>query len=288
MSGSGVRRMRFYKMHGLGNDFIFVQATEGELDGLRAKSEPMCDRNFGIGADGLIVMVASKVADFRMVIYNSDGSEAEMCGNAIRCAAVLWTQMHPGTKEPVAVETLKGVQYARITQRTGRDWNVEVDMGEPATAASAIPVIANGDTVIDEPFDALGETLKFTCVNMGNPHAVAFVEKSTRDLMMRLGPHIESHPRFPRKTNVEFCEMMPDGSIKVFVWERGAGPTLACGSGACAVAVAANLTGRAGRKCRVALPGGELDIHWREDNHVMMSGPASFVFKGELTDKYIG
>lgn len=278
--------MKFYKMHGLGNDFVFVLAGLSDLPGLRSKAKAVCDRNFGVGADGLIALVPSVKADLRMVIYNSDGSEAEMCGNAIRCASVLWAQKNPGAKEPISIETLKGIQYCTIKDRSGRDWKVTVDMGEPALKPELIPVRGHGEAVVDALYQAAGKDYLFTCVNMGNPHAVAFVEETSRQLMLEAGPAMETHPDFPRKTNVEFAQILPDGGIRVFVWERGVGPTLACGSGACAVAVAAHLSGRAGRSSRIDLPGGSLDIEWTADNRVLMTGPASFVFKGELADRY--
>ncbi len=278
--------MKFYKMHGLGNDFVFVLAETSDLASLRERSKEVCDRNFGVGADGLIALVPSDKADLRMVIYNSDGSEAEMCGNAIRCAAVLWAQRSPHAKEPISIETLKGIQYCTIKDRSGRDWKVTVDMGEPALKPELIPVKGQGGAVIDAPYEASGRKLRFTCVNMGNPHAVAFVEETSRKLMLEAGPAMEFHPDFPRKTNVEFAQILPDGGIRVFVWERGVGPTLACGSGACAVAVAAHISGRAGRASRIDLPGGSLYIEWREDNRVLMTGPAAFVFKGELIDRF--
>ncbi len=278
--------MKFYKMHGLGNDFVFVLAGISELPPLKEMAKPVCDRNFGVGADGLIVLVPSDKADLRMVIYNSDGSEAEMCGNAIRCAAVLWAQKNPEAREPISIETLKGIQYCTIKDRSGRDWLVTVDMGEPALKPELIPVKGQGEAVIDAPYEASGRKFGFTCVNMGNPHAVAFVEETSRKLMLEAGPAMEVHPDFPRKTNVEFAQMLPDGGIRVFVWERGVGPTLACGSGACAVAVAAHLSGRAGRSSRIDLPGGSLHIEWTKDNRVLMTGPAAFVFKGELTDRF--
>lgn len=278
--------MKFYKMHGLGNDFVFVLAGVSDLPSLKHSAKAVCDRNFGVGADGLIVLVPSDKADLRMVIYNSDSTEAEMCGNAIRCAAVLWAQKDPNAKEPISVETLKGIQYCTIKDRSNRDWKVTVDMGEPVLKPELIPVKGQGEAIIDAPYDACGMKFKFTCVNMGNPHAVAFVEESTRKLMLEAGPEMEVHPDFPRKTNVEFAQIMPDGGIKVFVWERGVGPTLACGSGACAVAVAAHLSARAGRSSRIDLPGGSLDIEWTNDNRVLMTGPAAFVFKGKLTDRY--
>ena len=278
--------MKFYKMHGLGNDFVFVLAGVSDLPSLKLMAKAVCDRNFGVGADGLIVLVPSDKADLRMVIYNSDGTEAEMCGNAIRCAAVLWAQKDPDAKEPISVETLKGIQYCTIKDRSNRDWKVTVDMGEPVLKPDLIPVKGQGEAIIGAPYDACGMEFRFTCVNMGNPHAVAFVEETTRKLMLEAGPEMEVHPGFPRKTNVEFAQMLPDGGIKVFVWERGVGPTLACGSGACAVAVAAHLSARAGRSSRIDLPGGSLDIEWTDDNRVLMTGPAAFVFKGELKDRY--
>ena len=278
--------MKFYKMHGLGNDFVFVLAGVSDLAAIKQRAKAVCDRNFGVGADGLIALVPSDKADLRMVIYNSDGSEAEMCGNAIRCAAVLWAQRYPGVKEPISIETLKGIQYCTIKDRSGRDWKVTVDMGEPALKPGLIPVKGQGDAVIDAPYEASGRKFAFTCVNMGNPHAVAFVEETTRKLMLEAGPEMEVHPDFPKKTNVEFAQLLPDGGIRVFVWERGVGPTLACGSGACAVAVAAHLSGRAGRTSRIDLPGGSLDIEWTADNRVLMTGPAAFVFKGQLIDRF--
>ncbi len=270
-------------MHGLGNDFVFTMAEAGDLKRLQNMAKQVCDRNFGVGADGLIVLVPSEKADLRMVIFNSDGSEAEMCGNAIRCAAVLWAQKYPNAKEPLSIETLKGIQLARITERSGKDWKVTVDMGEPALAPSDIPVKVEGDKVVDEVFEVGGEKLMVTCVNMGNPHAVAFVGSTSRDIMTRLGPLMENHPDFPRKTNVEFAQVVNPGYVKMRVWERGAGITLACGTGACATLVAGVLTGNTERTATVELPGGPLEITWSdEDNHVYMTGPATEVFAGTV------
>lgn len=266
--------MRFTKMQGIGNDFILV-------DGFRVPSIPdpgalsrrMCDRHFGIGADGLIWMVHSDVADVRMRIFNSDGTEPEMCGNGLRCAARFVRDQGICKKDVMTIETLAGVLTAVI----GKDGRVTADMGEPRFAPAQIPVDAPSNRV---SIDLDGQPAAFFCASMGNPHAVTFDLWPDDGTFHRLGPVLERHPLFPAKANIEFCRVR-DGGVDVRVWERGDGETLACGTGACAVLTAAATLGLTGREADVRLPGGVLHIRWAEDNHLFMTGPAEAVFEGD-------
>ncbi len=276
--------MKFRKMHGIGNDFVFVRVeSDDELERMQRCSKAICDRNFGVGADGLIVLSPSSVADVKMTLFNSDGSIARMCGNAVRCIGRIISEER-GDDRPVTIETLGGIKTVWIAEKGEGAWKVRVDMGEPVLKASAIPVVGHGDgEVIDAAFDIDGKEMMFTCVSMGNPHAVTFVDDLDRDEMMRLGPVVENCKDFPDRTNVEFVKIDEKG-LNVLVWERGAGPTLACGTGACAVLVAACKSGRCGRKAAVNLPGGSLYIEWGDDNRVYMTGPAEHVFYGEISE----
>jgi len=274
--------MKFIKMHGLGNDFVFLDhfsvAANEDYPKLAKK---LCHRQFGIGGDGLIVILPSKVADARMRIINSDGTEPEMCGNGIRCFARYVYDQGLVIHNPMQVETLAGVLTIHLNIKGAQVQGVRVDMGEPVLRADLIPVLGQGEPVVGETLEVLGETFQYTAVSMGNPHCVIFVEDFATLDFERLGPAIEKHSLFPRKTNVEFIEVNSSKDLTMKVWERGAGPTLACGTGACASAVAAVLNHKTERAVTVHLPGGDLFIEWELDNHVYMTGPAAYVFKGE-------
>jgi len=271
-------------MHGLGNDFIVV-AGERELPADASElAVRLCDRHFGVGADGLVYILPSERADFRMRIMNSDGSEAEQCGNAIRCVAKYVYDRGLIARDSVTIETLgAGVQRLQITAEGGKAVRVRVDMGEPILDGLAVPTTIDASPVIGHPIEADGREFRFTAVSMGNPHCVIFVEDAASFDLHRWGPPLETHPLFPRKTNVEFVTVKSRLHVVMRVWERGAGPTLACGTGACATLVASVLGGLTDRTATVSLAGGDLVIEWsEEDNHVYMTGPAAEVFSGTL------
>ena len=275
-------KIPFTKMHGLGNDFIFVDVRERALPDPEGFSKKFGDRRFGIGADQILLVGKSTVGDLKMEIYNQDGSKVEMCGNGIRCFAKYAAEhglAEAKGKDVLNVETLAGI----IRPRRLADGRVEVDMGEPRLKPDVVPVKLDGEKVVAREVTVGGAKRAMTCVSMGNPHAIFFVDDVAAIDLEKIGPAIETDPLFPRKTNVEFVQVMKDGTLLTRVWERGAGITLACGTGACAVGVAASLNGKAGRKSTVRLPGGDLAIEWREsDNRVYMTGPAAEVFSGEV------
>jgi len=277
--------IHFTKMHGLGNDYLVVDAMQESPSEskLSALAKALSDRHFGAGADGLILVLPSRAADFRMRIFNSDGSEAEMCGNGIRLfAKFVYERGHTKAKD-LEVETLAGIVRPRLRVRGGRVTSVRVDMGEPRLARSEIPMKGTDQAqVVNERLRVGGQRYQITAVSMGNPHCVMFVEDVDRARVGEIGPAIERHDLFPKRTNVEFAQVVGDGEIKMRVWERGAGETLACGTGASAVLVAAVLNGLSSRKGVVHLRGGDLKVNWnREDNHVFIEGPAAEVFTGE-------
>ncbi len=279
-------RMEFTKMHGLGNDFVIVYG-EQELPANAAElAVQVCDRFFGVGADGLVYILPSEQADFKMRIMNSDGSEAEQCGNAIRCVAKYVYDHKLASGENLTIETIgAGVQPLTIQAENGVAKTVRVDMGAPILEGAKIPVAVDGEPVVDQPIEALGETFRFTAVSMGNPHCVIYVDDAVNFDLGKWGPVLEKHPLFPKKVNVEFATVNSREQIDMRVWERGAGPTLACGTGACATLVSSVLNGRSGREATVSLKGGDLFIEWNEaDNHVYMTGPAAFVYTGKLAD----
>lgn len=269
-------KINFTKMHGLGNDFILIDCRKQKLSTLPSLSNRICDRRFGIGADQLLLLYASKTADFRMRIFNADGSEVEMCGNGIRCFAKYIWENGISKKKILAVETLAGIIRP---EKKGK--NVKVDMGEPILEGKLIPVDIEG-RVVDYPVFVKDKTLSITCVSMGNPHAVIFVDKVEDFPVTHYGPALEKHKLFPKRTNVEFIEIVNSSEIKMRVWERGTGETMACGTGACAASVASNLKGFTGRKMTVHLTGGNLLIEWAKNNHVYMTGPAVKVFQGSI------
>ncbi|MDP4159404.1 MAG: diaminopimelate epimerase [Bacillota bacterium] len=273
--------MEFIKMHGLGNDFVFLDHLNVTEDvDYPELAKKLCHRQFGIGGDGLAVILPSKVADARMRIFNSDGSEPEMCGNASRCFARYVYDQGIVLHNPMRVETLAGILTLGLNIQDGQVQGVRVDMGEPILRAELVPVLGQGEPVVGKSLEVLGETFQYTAVSMGNPHCVIFVEDFAKLDFDRIGPAIEKHPLFPRKTNVEFIRIDSPREMTMKVWERGAGPTLACGTGACGSTVAAVLNQKTERAVTVHLPGGDLFIEWGQDNHVYMTGPASYVFKG--------
>jgi diaminopimelate epimerase len=278
--------MRFTKMHGCGNDYVYVDCVrQPPPRDPPALSRAVSDRHFGVGADGLILICPSERADARMRMYNADGSEAEMCGNGVRCVAK-YVYDHGLARKPVlTVETGRGVLTLELEVAGGKVQQVRVDMGEPIVQAERIPTALAGNPPLDVPLEVGGQTLKVTCVSMGNPHCITFVDEITDAQVLGLGPQAERHPAFPRRTNVEFARVNRPDDVTVRVWERGSGETLACGTGACAVAVAGALTGRTRRRVTAHLPGGDLQLYWSEsDNHVYMTGPAVEVFSGEWPD----
>jgi diaminopimelate epimerase len=273
--------MRFTKMQGCGNDYIYADCfAQSPPRDAAALSRVISDRHFGVGADGLILICPSERADARMRMFNADGSEAEMCGNGVRCVAK-YVYDHGIAKKPVlTIETGRGVLTLEVQAKGGKVEQVRVDMGEPILQAQRIPTTLAGDPPINVPLP--GFDLRVTCVSMGNPHCVTFVDEITDAQVLGIGPKVEVAPQFPRKTNVEFVRVNNANDITMRVWERGSGETLACGTGACAVCVAGVLAGKTGRQIVAHLRGGDLQLHWSEqDNHVYMTGPAVEVFSGE-------
>ncbi|WP_124727679.1 diaminopimelate epimerase [Staphylospora marina] len=275
--------MKFTKMHGLGNDFVVVR-TERTPDPREAGkwAVRLCDRHTGIGADGLVVIAPSQTADVAMRIFNSDGSEAEQCGNAVRCVARYAAERIVGLKECLTVETRVGPQTVWTETKDGRVRRIRVDMGEPVLEPARIPVRMEGARAVEREIAVGDRTFFFTAVSMGNPHMVIEVEDAVSFPVDTWGPLLETHEWFPARTNVEFVTFHSPEEVTMRVWERGVGQTMACGSGACAVVVAGVLTGRSRRRALVHLKGGDLWIEWNErDGHVYMTGPAEFVFEGE-------
>ena len=270
-------KINFIKMHGLGNDFILIDSRKKKIPSLPKIIKKLSHRQFGIGFDQALILLPSNKGDFRMDIYNADGGRVEMCGNGIRCFAKYIWDRNLSRKDVLEIETLAGIIKPK---RVGE--LIRVDMGEPILEARQIPV-ALDKKIVKHPLFIETEMFLITCVSMGNPHCVIFVDDVDQFPVARYGPLIENHPIFPKRTNVEFIQVLSNKRLKMRVWERGSGETLACGTGACASAVAANLNGLAGRKVTVHLAGGDLKIEWSEkDNHVYMTGPAMEVFEGTV------
>ena len=275
--------MKFTKMHGCGNDYVYVNLFEEKVNDPAAVSIKISDRHFGIGSDGLITIGPSDKADFRMRIYNADGSEAEMCGNGIRCVAKYVYDHKLTDKTEISVESGAGVKYLTLFVENGKVEQVRVDMGEPILTPAEIPVVANGDKVIDAPIEVGGKTWNITCVSMGNPHAVVFVDDTENFELEKYGPLFESHERFPKRTNTEFVQVISRTEANMRVWERGSAETWACGTGTCACVMACILNNKTEDKVLVHLRGGDLIIEYdRQTNHVFMTGPATEVFQGEI------
>jgi len=275
--------MQFTKMHGLGNDYVFVNCFEEAVDDAAALARRISDRHFGVGSDGLILITPSDEAELGMRIFNADGSEAEMCGNGIRCVAKYAYDHGLCQNEEMQIETGAGVRTVQLVVRGDVVMGATVNMGEPRLRRSEIPMAGpDAERVLDEPLEVEGEELLVTCVNMGNPHCIVPVERLDAVEGELIGPHIENHLAFPERTNVHFVEVLSPHEVRVATWERGSGATLACGTGASAVCVALHMLGRTGRSILAHLPGGSLELEWREDdNCVYMTGPAVEVFTGE-------
>ncbi|MFC3769996.1 diaminopimelate epimerase [Paenibacillus sp. GCM10012303] len=278
--------MNFTKMHGLGNDFIVIAGESRLPDNAASLAVSCCNRFFGIGADGLVFVLPSDRADFMMRIMNSDGSEAEQCGNAIRCVAKYVYDNGLTDKTELAIETIgAGVQPVRLQVQDGKAVSVTVDMGIPVLNGLSVPTTVDRNPVVDYPVEIDGVTFRFTAVSMGNPHCVVYVDDAAGFDLYRWGPKLEQHPLFPKRVNVEFATVRSREHIDMRVWERGAGPTLACGTGACATLVASVLKGVSGRRAVVSLKGGDLKIEWaEEDGRVYMTGPAVTVYRGTLVE----
>ena len=275
--------MNFTKMHGCGNDYIYVNLFEEKVEDPKNTAIKVSDRHFGIGADGLVLIGPSEIADFRMRIFNADGSEAEMCGNATRCVAKYVYEHRLTNKTIITLETGAGIKELVLTVKDGIVELVRVDMGEPILEAKEIPVIADKSPVVDEPLLVDGKEWRMTCVSMGNPHAVVFVEDVYALDLEKIGPKFENHPRFPKRTNTEFCHVISRKEVDMRVWERGSGETWACGTGACGLVMACILNGYTEDTVLVHLRGGDLSITYdRETNHVFKTGPATEVFSGSI------
>ena len=274
--------MKFTKMHGIGNDYIYVNCFEEVVSDPERLAIVMSKPHFGCGSDGLILIEPSDTADFGMRIFNSDGSEAGMCGNGIRCVGKYVYERGLTDKTELTIDTKGGLKQIKLQLEDGKVSRVKVDMGTPELNPKLIPVDLPGELVLRHRLQIMGQTWFITCVNMGNPHAVLFVRDPEVVDLPTIGPMIEHHPLFPRRTNVEFVRIINRGILQMRVWERGAGETLACGTGACAAVVAAVLAGLSDRTVQMKLSGGNLELHWSaEDNHVYQTGPAAFVFDGE-------
>ena len=277
--------IKFTKMHGLGNDYVYIDAINQKIENESSLAKFVSNRHFGIGSDGLILICKSEIADFKMRMFNSDGSEAEMCGNGIRCVGKFVYDKGLTNKTTVKIETLAGIKTLILNTKDGKVETARVDMGEPILEAEKIPVISTEKPVKNLELEAENKKFKFTCVSMGNPHAITIVENTKVFDVEKYGKVLEIDKAFPKKANIEFAQIIDRQNINMRVWERGAGETLACGTGACATAVACNLNGLTDRKVNIELLGGTLNIEWNEtDNHVYMTGPAVTIFEGELNN----
>ena len=277
--------MKFTKMHGIGNDYVYVNCFEETVEDPAAVARFVSDRHFGIGSDGLILIKPSEVADCEMDMYNLDGSQGAMCGNGIRCVAKYAYDYGIVHKTQISVATRSGIKYLDLTVKDGKVSQVKVNMGAPILTASQIPVVSEKEEVINEPLEVNGETYYITAVSMGNPHAIVYMTDVDHLDIEKIGPYFENHVAFPDRVNTEFVEVLDEHTVKMRVWERGSGETLACGTGACAVAVASILNERVDgdKPVTVKLLGGDLEIYWnRQENLVYMTGPATTVFDGEI------
>ena len=280
--------MKFTKMHGCGNDYVYVNGfTEKVADKPKAVVA-LSDRHFGIGSDGVIFINPSQQADFEMEMYNADGTRAEMCGNGIRCVGKYVYDHGMTDKTSITVESFGKVKYLDLTVENGKVVKVKVNMGKPELTAKDVPVESVHEQVIDEEIIVKGKSYRMTCVSMGNPHAVVFMDDVEHLAIEEIGPYFENHERFPNRTNTEFVQVIDDSHVKMRVWERGTGETLACGTGCCATAVACVLNRLTGAHVTVQVLGGEIEIYWdQKENLVYMTGPAVTVFEGETEEAYV-
>lgn len=274
--------MKFTKMHGIGNDYVYINCFEGKVKDPAKLAPIISDRHFGVGSDGLILILPSKVADCRMRIFNADGSEAQMCGNGIRCVAKYVYDYDIVQKNPLTVETLAGVKTVQLFIEDGKVCCAKVNMGKPRLMRSEIPMLGKETPVIDEVLTVnKGTTFRVTCISMGNPHCVIFTSNLDKIDISKLGKEIECHHLFPERINVHFVQVHDPKEVTIKTWERGSGLTLACGTGASAVCVAGVLNKKTERKILAHLPGGDLELEWAEDGNVYMTGSATEVFTGE-------
>ena len=280
--------MKFTKMHGCGNDYVYVNGfTEKVADKPKAVVA-LSDRHFGIGSDGVIFINPSQQADFEMEMYNADGTRAEMCGNGIRCVGKYVYDHGMTDKTSITVESFGKVKYLDLTVENGKVVKVKVNMGKPELTAKDVPVVSIHEQVIDEEIIVKEKSYRMTCVSMGNPHAVVFMDDVEHLAIEEIGPYFENHERFPNRTNTEFVQVIDDSHVKMRVWERGTGETLACGTGCCATAVACVLNRLTGAHVTVQVLGGEIEIYWdQKENLVYMTGPAVTVFEGETEEAYV-
>lgn len=275
--------MKFTKMQGLGNDYVYVNCFQETVENPEEMAKKVSDRHFGIGSDGLILIKPSDVADFEMDMYNADGSRGAMCGNGIRCVAKYVYDYGLTDKTSITVNTASGIKYLDLTIENGKAVQIRVNMGAPILEAAKIPMISEKEKVINEPIQVDGETYCITGVSMGNPHAVTYIDDVQGLEIEKIGPKFEFHPCFPDRVNTEFVKVLDDHTVEMRVWERGSGETLACGTGACAVAVSSILNGYTKDEVTVKLLGGDLKIFWdKKENLVYMTGPAEVVFDGEI------
>lgn len=275
--------MIFTKMHGLGNDYVCINCFRERVEDPPGFARTLCDRHYGIGADGLILICPSKVSDFKMEIYNSDGSVAGMCGNGIRCLGKYVYDYRLTGKETLSIETKSGIRNMHLQIQDGKACGAMVDMGVPRLNAHSIPILSEKDLVINDPIEVQKKNYRMTGISMGNPHAVIFLEEINGISLEETGRELEFHPRFPERANIEFCHVTARNRMEIRVWERGVGETLACGTGACAAVVASVLNDLTDEEVIVKLLGGELSVRWdRKVNHVFLVGPAVKVFDGVL------
>ena len=284
--------MKFTKMHGCGNDYVYVDCTKEVIPNISETAIRVSDRHFGIGSDGLILIKASDVSDFEMDMYNADGSRGKMCGNGIRCVAKYVYDHGLTDKTTITVNTLSGIKTLKLTVEDGKVSKVRVDMGEPELIPAQVPVKASvlgladdrREAIVAEPLEIKARSYDITCVSMGNPHCITFIGEDVRDFPLEeVGPVFEKHELFPERVNTEFINVIDKDHLRMRVWDRGSGETLACGTGACAVAVASYLNGFTGRSVDIELLGGHLEVVYDEKtNHVFMTGPATEVFSGEI------
>lgn len=275
--------MIFTKMHGLGNDYVCINCFRERVEDPSGFARTLCDRHYGIGADGLILICPSKVSDFKMEIYNSDGSVAGMCGNGIRCLGKYVYDYRLTGKETLSIETKSGIRNMHLHIQNGKACGAMVDMGVPRLNAHSIPILSEKDLVINDPIEVQKKNYRMTGISMGNPHAVIFSEEINGISLEETGRELEFHPRFPERANIEFCHVTARDRMEIRVWERGVGETLACGTGACAAVVASVLNDLTDEEVIVKLLGGELSVRWdRKVNHVFLEGPAVKVFDGVL------
>ena len=277
--------MKFTKMHGCGNDYLYVNGFTEQIKDKPAFVRKASDRHFGVGGDGVIFINPSEVADFEMEMYNADGTRAEMCGNGIRCVAKFVYDKGLTDKTSISIVSAGAVKYIDLFVEDGKAKNVKVNMGSPELVPEKIPVLSEKDKVVDEPINVCGKEYHMTCVSMGNPHAVVFMDDVENLKIEEIGPYFENHTCFPNRTNTEFVKVLDKNTVQMRVWERGTGETLACGTGCCATVVACVLNGLTENKVTVKVLGGELLIEWdREKNVIFMTGPAAIVFEGEIEE----